>query len=80
MNALSTSRPMQVVDAHNTDSRPMQANESLGRLGFWSAVLTALFSITFSVSGLLGLFHVTSFPWDPVIPEGAVARTKEVPK
>jgi hypothetical protein len=46
-------------------------NASLGRLGFRSAVLTAFFSITLSVSGLLGLFQITSFPWDPIVPHGA---------
>lgn len=46
-------------------------SDSLSKLGFWSAVLAALFSVTFSVSALLGAFKVLPFPWDPVIPDGA---------
>ena len=71
MSAVSTTRPPHAADVQHADLRPMQVNASLGRLGFWSAVLTASFSITFSVSGLLGLLKITAFPWDPVVPDGA---------
>lgn len=46
-------------------------SHSLSRLGFWSAVLTALFSTTFSISGLLGMSGILTYPWDPIIPDGA---------
>jgi hypothetical protein len=62
MSAVSPSRPMQDAAAHSAESMPTQLNESLCGLGFWSYLLTAVFSITFSVSALLGLFQVTSFP------------------
>ncbi len=39
------------------------------RLGFWSAVLTAVFSILFTVGVLVG--GILPRPWDVVIPIGA---------
>jgi hypothetical protein len=44
MSALSTSRPMQDAAAHSAESMPTQMNESLCGLGFWSSLLTAVFT------------------------------------
>jgi hypothetical protein len=41
------------------------------RLGFWSAVLTAVFSLLFFVGGILGTVGLLPPPWDTVIPIGA---------
>lgn len=46
-------------------------SSSLRHLGFWSALLTAIFSSIFSISGFLALFKIISFPIDPIIPDGA---------
>jgi hypothetical protein len=52
--------------------RPSQERSFVfARLGFWSAVLTAVFSILFVVGSILGTAGLLLPPWDVVIPVGA---------
>jgi hypothetical protein len=62
--------------------RPFGAERSLGRmeakprppfarLGFWSAVLTVVFTMLFLVGSILGMMGLLPLPWDIVIPIGA---------
>lgn len=46
-------------------------SSSLARLGLWSAVGVVVFSLGFSIPGLLGATRLLDFPWDPVLPDGA---------
>lgn len=43
---------------------------SVRKLGFWSALLAGIFSIGFTVTGILSLAGILVLPWDPVLPDG----------
>jgi hypothetical protein len=43
---------------------------SVRKLGFWSALLAGIFSIGFTLTGILSLVGVLVLPWDPVLPDG----------
>ena len=61
-----TSPSMQMHAPSQAKPRPPFA-----RLGFWSAVLTAVFTMLFLVGGILGMMGLLPPPWDIVIPIGA---------
>ena len=61
-----TSPSMQVHTPSQAKPRPPFA-----RLGFSSAVLTAVFTMLFPVGGILGMLGLLPPPWDIVIPIGA---------
>ena len=61
-----TSPSMQMHAPSQTKPRPPFA-----RLGFWSAVLTAVFTVLFLVGAILGMMGLLPPPWDIVIPIGA---------
>jgi hypothetical protein len=51
--------------------REVKPRPSFARLGFWSAVSTAVFTILFMVGAILGTMGLLPAPWDIVIPVGA---------
>jgi len=46
-------------------------SKQVTQLGFWSAALAALLSITFTVGAALGIVGVLRAPWDIIVGEGA---------
>jgi hypothetical protein len=56
---------------HSEDSIEAKPWPPFAQLGFWSAVLTAVFSMLFLVGSLLGMVGLLIPPWDVVIPIGA---------
>jgi hypothetical protein len=69
MHTPSKARPF--VAEHSEDSMEAKPRPPFARLGFWSAVLTAMFTILFLGGGLLGTMGLLPPPWDIVIPVGA---------
>jgi hypothetical protein len=69
MQTPSQERPF--AAERSEDSIEAKPRPPFARLGFWSAVLTAVFSILFLVGGILGTVGLLTPPWDVVIPIGA---------
>ena len=67
MQAPSQERPF--AAERSEDRMEAKPRPPFARLGFWSAVLTAVFSILFTVGVLVG--GILPRPWDVVIPIGA---------
>lgn len=73
---------MQTFPSTQSQGKPLAEERSLERLktqpqpafallGFWSAILTALFTTLFLVGALLGTMGLLPQPWDVLIPVGA---------